>query len=413
MVYIKTLIELFDECQLENIVAGLRFRPEKIIFVGFNKVVKKKRGEALEKFFKQRGVDALIEYRIVSRYDFENIVLNLNEILDENEDCVFDLTGGKELVLAAMGAVSFERNIPMFQFNIRTGNFIRIKNCDEIEDTEKSIMTIDECVELNGGVISYDEIGDFDWELNDDFKSDIEKIWDICKINSGLWNRQSCSFENFEKFGQIDDNLTVTVNIANMKNLKQDVLLNSRIIKTLLKHNLIFDYSLEGDILKYKYKNEQIRQCISKAGNILELYIYMLTNEISSLDPAFYDDIDIGVFIDWDGVIHKPTSKKLLESEIDTKNEVDIMLMRDLVPIFISCKNGEVHKEALYELETVAERFGGEYSKKILIATYDLSNTDSGKYIVKRAKDMNIELIEGIGQMSREKLIQTLKKRAV
>lgn len=394
-------------------MAGLRFRPEKIIFVGFNKVVKKKRADALEKFFKKRGVDAIIEYRIVSRYDFENIVLNLNEILDENEDCVFDLTGGKELVLAAMGAVSFERNIPMFQFNIRTGNFIRIKNCDDIEDTEKSIMTIDECVELNGGIISYDEIGDFDWDLNDDFKSDIEKIWDICKINSGLWNRQSCSFENFEKFGQIDENLTVTVNIAHMKNLKQDVLLNSRIIKCLLKHNLIFDYSLEGDILKYKYKNEQIRQCISKAGNILELYIYMLANEISSQDPGFYDDIDIGVFIDWDGVIHKSTSKKLLESEIDTKNEVDIVFVRDLVPIFISCKNGEVHKEALYELETVAERFGGEYSKKILAATYDLSNTDSGKYIVKRAKDMNIELIEGIGQMSREKLIQTLKKRAI
>ena len=38
-----TLIELFDSCQIENVIAALRFKPQKIVFVGFKEVMTKKR----------------------------------------------------------------------------------------------------------------------------------------------------------------------------------------------------------------------------------------------------------------------------------------------------------------------------------------------------------------------------------
>ena len=126
VVKMKTLIELFDEGQINNVVAGLRFNPEKIIYVGFKEVMTNRRQKALNEFFYLRNSKIKFEYEIVGRYDFEAIVERLNFILDTNEDCYFDLTGGKELVLTAMGFVSQKRNIPMFQINIRKGEVINV-----------------------------------------------------------------------------------------------------------------------------------------------------------------------------------------------------------------------------------------------------------------------------------------------
>ncbi|MBO5060788.1 MAG: DUF1887 family protein [Clostridia bacterium] len=407
MLEIKTLIELFDSCQIENVIAGLRFKPEKIIFVGFKEVMTRKRTEDLKRFFELRGVNIATEYEVVGRYDFDFIVNKLNEILDNNEDCCFDLTGGKELVLAAMGMVSALRDIPMLQFNVRSGNLIRVKNCDDIEDTQKSSMLISESVVLNGGVIVYNDNEDFKWELTADFKRDIDTIWRMCKRNCGLWNRQSNVFESFERFGRIDDTLTVSVSLKHMRDGKHDTMLNSRIINELIKNELIMDFVCEEDYLTFRYKNVQVRQCLIKAGNILELYAYMTAREIAKEEPDYYDDIDIGVFVDWDGIIHDGTTQ-----ERDTRNEIDIILMRDLIPIFISCKNGEVHKEALYELSAVAERFGGEYAKKILLTTYVSQDAESRKYLLQRARDMQIDVIEGVDRMDKDEFFATLRKRA-
>ncbi len=404
---IKTLIELFDECQIENVIAGLRFLPQKIVFVGFKEVMTKKRICDLERFFEMRGLDILLEYEIVGRYDYEFIYNKLNEIIDKNEDCCFDLTGGKELVLTAMGAVSAIRDVPMLQFNVRSGNLIRVKHCAGIIETEKSAITINESVVLNGGSIVYDDKNDFRWELNPEFQKDIETIWAICKKNCGLWNRQSNVFENFERLGRIDDDYKVTVNLKHMKAGNHDTLLNARIIDALIQNNLITDYTLEDDILSFRYKNNQIRQCISKAGNILELYVYKTAQEIAEEDPIYYDDIDIGIFVDWDGIIHDGAT-----AERDTRNEIDVILIRDLIPIFISCKNGEVHKEALYELSAVADKFGGEYAKKILLTTYVSSDSESRKYILQRARDMKIDVIEGVDKMNKDEFLSTLRKRA-
>lgn len=403
---IKTLIELFDASQIENVIAGLRFSPQKIVFIGFKEVMTKRKTQALQDFFAMRGMDIQFEYETVGRYDFDGIVEKLNAIIDRNEDCCFDLTGGKELVLVAMGVVSPLRDIPMLQINVRTGDLIKVKNCDALAESPKSSVQIRENVALNGCAIIDDEKEDFAWDFTKEFQRDIEILWGICRRNCGLWNRQSKVFESFEKFGKIDENLCVHANLVYMKERKQDVLLENRTIEALIRNGMILDYSLEDDIVQFRYKNTQIHQCLTKAGNILELYAYMLLGEIADEDAGYYDDMDIGVYIDWDGVIHDGTTR-----EKDTKNEVDIMLMRDLIPMFVSCKNGEVHKEALYELSTVADKFGGKYAKKFMITTYVSTDAKSTEYIKQRAIDMGIVIIDNVDKMRREELKAELKKR--
>ena len=78
----------------------------------------------------------------------------------------------------------------------------------------------------------------------------------------------------------------------------------------------------------------------------------------------------------------------------DTENESDGVMMRGMVPVFISCKNGYIDREELYKLNVVANRFGGKYAKKVLFAT-SLDDSDYSQFLRQRAKDMGIKVIEG------------------
>ena len=367
--------------------------------------MKYRKKEALRSFFELRGMDVQIEYEIVPRYDFDAIVETLNYIIDKNEDCCFDLTGGKELVLAAMGHVSAMREVPMFQFNVRTGSLIRVKNCDCIPESDKVSMTIAENILLNGGTVVYNDKNDFCWQLTDDFKKDIEIMWDICKPNCGLWNKQCMIFDKFISFGTIDEDYSVKVSLEYMRHRNIEPMLSHSVINPLIQAGLIKNYKIEDEILTFRFKNEQVCRAICKAGNILELYAYMTAKEIADKEQGFYDDIDVGVIVDWDADDSRNT--------VDTRNEIDVMIMRDLVPIFVSCKNGEVHKEALYELETVAARFGGDYSKKILLTTYVSNDTMSRKHLLKRAEEMGIYVIDNVDDMSKDEFLNEFRKRVV
>ena len=404
VITIKTLIELFDESQIENIVGLLSFAPEKVIYVGFEDVMTNDRISDLEKFLKVKGINISLEYNIVERDNYNNILNTLNNIVDKNHGCALDLTGGKELVLTAMGEVAAKRDIPVFQFNISDGTLLRVKNCENIGEPKKVSMSINENIILNGGAISYGDEGDCEWVLTDDFKSDIETMWEISRKNCAKWNKQCSTFEDLEKFGEISDGTYVKANL----NCIKKPYFNYVIIDKLIKNGLIYDYKNNGHEVSFCCKNKQVKRCLFKAGNILELYAYMYLKEIEAKDPTFYDDIDVGVFVDWDGVFQSPDSEKK-----DTKNEIDIFLMRDIVPVFVSCKNGGVKKEALYELNTVADKFGGEYAKKYLLCTYINNNAESREFILQRAADMNIEIICDVHKLYKETFSDMLKTRVI
>ena len=396
MIIIKTLVELFDACQIENVIAALRFKPEKIVFVGFKKIMTKKKTEDLQRFFEMKKFDIKLEYRVVSRYDYEEIVSELNKIIGENEDAAFDLTGGKELVLVAMGEIAAACGVPMFQFDVRSGEMIRVKNCENIPETEKTHMTIEESVALSGGSVVEDDEHP-KWNLTEDFKKDARTMWNICRRNCRAWNRNSGIIKMIEAANEAVRELQVRIPASKVRDLP-----DKNIMDKLEEAGIIKGYDQNGEEIVFEYKNEQVHRVLAKAGNILELYLYMTAKQIEAEDPQYYDDIDTGVFVDWDGEV---TGKS------DTRNEIDVFIMRDLVPVFVSCKNGEVHKEALYELNTVAEKFGGEYAKKVLVCTYISYSKSSREYIIQRARDMKIEIIEDVDMFDDEKFLSEIRQR--
>ena len=76
-------------------------------------------------------------------------------------------------------------------------------------------------------------------------------------------------------------------------------------------------------------------------------------------------------------------------------NEIDVFCLKDLIPTFISCKNGKYTNDALYELQTLANEFGGEYAGKILVTTSGVEGA-----FKERAKELDIELVNAVERFS-------------
>lgn len=111
---------------------------------------------------------------------------------------------------------------------------------------------------------------------------------------------------------------------------------------------------------------------------------------------------DVAYDCDMDGEVHDGNIKK------EAKHEVDIIMMKGMVPIFVSCKNGNVTVDELYKLYSVAYKFGGKYAKKVLIAPRIEGNANVDA-LRERCSDMQIRIIGNVEDMNEDKLQKTIR----
>ena len=116
--------------------------------------------------------------------------------------------------------------------------------------------------------------------------------------------------------------------------------------------------------------------CISY-GVWLELHVY-----VAAASSGVFDDVKLGTMIDWD----------IYDGTRMGGNEIDVVLMDDSLPVFISCKLREADTAALNELLIAKKRLGGWFSKG-LIATYSKEKQENtGTYI--RCQELGLEMLD-------------------
>lgn len=412
-----TYIEFFDKIATENICACLTYSPDRVIYIGDNSKLMKRHISNYSRVFMDRGQNIEFLYRTVSKNNLDDVVTLLTEIIETYDDCVFDITGGEEIMTLALGVVFSrypEKKIQIHKFNLRNNS---IYDCDKDGVTvykDTPTLSIEENIRIYGGDIVYGSIdgeATYKWDMNEDFMDDVNLIWNICKTDVRYWNTQIAVFEALNAVGvSTEDGLTITAPRELL-----DIFLNNRkakyikakgIINYLLKYGLLNSFTDNDENVIVSYKNLQVKKCLSKAGQALEMKVFATAKSVLDNDGVpVYDDSLNGVVIDWDGVLHHKDEKLY-----DTENEIDVLLMHDIVPVFISCKNGVVTSDELYKLNTVAEHFGGQYSKKVLIATSIDQMGEGGKYLRQRAQDMNIRLLENIQDLEDEELKKKIGK---
>lgn len=410
-----TAIEFFNRTPLDNVVSSLTTVPDKIIFIGENKQMKAFEG-AFQTFLAKRGLEIEVDYRSVPQNDIDLLVKELSAIVETEEDCVFDLTGGEDLALVALGMVYQKyrdtRNIQLQRFNMRSGV---VTDCDRdgtVVYTGKPTLSVEELIGLHGGVIreeTEEHVGTYPWELTPDFVEDVELLWSLCRDDPGRWNAQLNVMGVLQKFVYDEDPLSILADMSALRAALFEADVRYTEIDDLLRfldsYGLIEDLENDGQRIIFAYKNDQVRHCLAKAGTVLELKVLIAVRQLTGPEgTAYYSDSMAGVFIDWDGDLHS-----WADNEKDTENEVDVVLMRGMQPVFISCKNGAIEEDELYKLSTVTERFGGTYARKVLIATYLGKKADSMGHFRQRAADMKIQFIEGVHEFTDQQFLKMVK----
>ena len=377
-----TLIELFDREPLENVAAPLLFRPEKIVYLGCRDIMRGRQMADLRRFYKSMGLDAEVEFLPVDRYDRDGISRRVLDVLQKNSDCAFDLTGGSELLLVAVGELSRLMGISMHQVNLEKQTILAIEGPDP-GIVKRVDLTVSQNILLHGGRILSSE--EESWNVTKDFISGICNLWGYCRKNPDVFNRHAAFFASAAAV----DSLTVRWDAGRGQPEPDFAFLSA-----LRRDGFLTDLERTRNGYLFAYRDSSLKRLFSKAGNLLEVYVYL-----AALESGVFTDVRQGVTIDWDADgDSKPT---------ETKNEVDVMAMQGLLPVFLSCKNGAVKKDALYELETVSDRFGGRYAARALVAT-SVGGGSGDAYLRSRAKDSGIVLIEDVNCMELDALSERI-----
>ncbi len=412
-----TIIEFFDRAPIENIISSLTMKAEKVVFIGTGKGMERQ-GAELHRFLEAKGIAMEFSYVHINKHELWSIVDTLEGIVKHEAECVFDLNGGEDLLLVAMGIV-FERyrnekRIEMHRYNIRSG---AVSDCDGdgiVLPEPHYNLSVEDYIAMHGGAIRFANAGEraagtVQWKLSEDFQQDVLKLWEICKGSPAAWNRRISFLNELEGRGSRDsDSLRVSLELERVLARREgrdklDQL--SELLAAMEKAGCISGLNLSDTELSFSYKDMQVKRCIIKAGNVLELTTMILAMRARRVDGSkLYTDAMNGVCIDWDGEFHSGE-----ESILDVENEIDVFLMRGLIPILVSCKNGMVNSDELYKLRTVANRFGGNYARRVLVTTYINRTARSREALRQRAREMEVELIENVHLMTNEEFEKKLR----
>lgn len=365
-------IEFLDNEPIENMITSLHFCLDKVVFFGYHDVIIRRKDQT-KRFLREVCGVREVSFFPVSQTSLKDICKVMREQIRKevtpDNAVYFDLTGGEDLVLVAFGMLAKEFDAPLHQYLIDRDRLLELtpENVHQISrDVRRQTITLnlDQYIAMQGGEINR-RLHKESKNLSDEaFRGDIQSIWKIAKKHESVWNAFS---EFLPKLSRSSNSevLEVRMRSGNVHALLKehaglrDAGKFDAILQDCAEAGILLRTPHEEGIYSFVYKSKTLREVLWEAGSILELHTYL-----EMVDEC--DDCKVGVHLDWDGVLHEKASE-------DVYNEIDVLTLKGFIPTFISCKSGNVNQMALYELETVASRFGGKYAKKVLIAPQGIS----------------------------------------
>lgn len=386
-----TLVEIFDAKQYENILSPIILdNISKVIYVGTREVMTPQKIKNLKSFYRRRKSNLPLEFLYVERDNANSVKSRLTQLVKNNQDCIFDVTGGEDVILAVVGIISQQFNIPIIRVDARDASIVQLHADATSLRALKPKISLADAITLQGGkILRSDTIYDF---TKDDIYA-LSQMFSVnaldCEAYSAFCNAVAeCISQNGKKIIINKNDFAIK-----LKRTAKDI---NAVFNELCKRNLIEKESDTAQRIVYRICYGLVSKLILKAGNALEYYTAYAASSLS--EPVY--DIKTGVSIEWNDN----------NTFSDTQNEIDVMAISNLHPLFISCKNGEVKKDALYELDAVSRALGGAYSKKVLVCTYISKNASAREHFIKRAHDMNISLVYDVHTLSFEKFTYYLNK---
>ena len=383
----KTNIELYDDRPIENVLGTEMFRPEETVFVCPQEVADNKElHRALRKYFAYRGVPVKLTFVPASLLDAAKVEKTLKKVLEEHEDCAIDIAGGSDAALFAAGAISGDT--PVYTYSRKRNMFFEIKNAPVARSLPCTVrLDAESCFLMAGGTLLP---GREDNEKLKERLSQIDALFSVYAANRRIWNRQ---ISYYQKLSQAAD---PTLKAEGNRTGKADngvVTADEGMLRGLAEAGLITELGVSEEKVSFRFADEVVRFWLRDMGSVLELQVYR-----ACLAAGCFDDVILSAVVNW----------KADEKRRDAvTNEIDVMAVRGVQPVFISCKTCEIKTEALNELAILRDRFGGKGSRAVIVTS--AAGTRSRAVMRRRAAELEIEVIEW-DDLRLDRLVERLKQ---
>ena len=351
----NTLIELYDERAIENILAPDMFRPQRIIYLCPSEVAQAQLlQEKIRDFFLRRGWEPELIFLETSLFKADRILRQLLTIYEKYPDCALDITGGSDAALFAAGMFTAQTGVPAFTYSRKKNRFYDICGASFADNLPCSLSySVEDFFLMAGGTLLP---GRVDNTILEQYLEDFDPFFACFLRFRRDWSDIISYIQRVSpaEYGQtpplfIQGKYTVKGERGARNSANEDAL------RELARIDFIRELTVApGQSVSFRFRDLNTRAWLRDVGSVLELYVYK-----ACLDADIFNDVISSAVVRWDEVLgHGSVS-----------NEIDVMAARGVIPLFLSCKACDIKTEALNELAILRDRFGGKGAKAAIVTT--------------------------------------------
>ncbi len=371
---VKTLIELYDERPLENVLAAEIFHPEQVIYICPDGATPRNAKKQLRKYFSHRGIQTSLWFEYVDIFDTRAVLRLFRKLLAQHPDAMLDITGGTDAVLFAAGLACAEAKIPVVTYSRMRNRFFSIHHAPFAHGVSCDIsLSVEDCFLMAGGSMRK---GRVDNSILSGYMECFDPFFGVFLQYRTRWDkivsyiqRVSAAAEDGSFSLSVQGDYTVKGEHGSRLTAPEDALRSLEEIQLISDLNVVPEESVS-----FRFRDSQVRSWLRDVGSVLELYVYK-----ACLDSGLFDDVRTSAVVDWNSD----------EKSNAVSNELDVMCTRGIIPVFISCKTCMIRTEALNELAILRDRFGGEMAQAAIVTA-----EPAGASARNRAAELNIRVID-------------------
>ena len=385
-----TLIELYDERPLENVLGVEMFSPARVVYVCPKRVARDRAIQRrLRDYFAHRGQEVELDFVKADVYQADAILKTLRRIVAANPDCAVDITGGTDAVLYAAGLLGAECGVPTFTYSRRKNCFFNIRNAEYADSLPCEVVySVEDCFRMAGGAV---RPGRVDNARLPEYLPDIDPFFRLFLKHRKNWVRIVGYIQRLSPTEPEAPTSLLAKGAYSVKGERGSMIdAPEDALRDLERIGFLLELSIDREAgVRFLFRDGQIRQWLRDVGSVLELYAWK-----TCLDTGLFDDVRLSAVVDWEG-----SGKRDAVS-----NELDVMCTRGVTPVFLSCKTNELKTEALNELAILRDRFGGGIARAAVITA-----ERAGVPLRNRAAELQIRVID-LDELSGGRLAKAIKK---
>ena len=319
---VQTLVELYDERPLENVLGVEIFRPEQVVYVCPNGTPKQSRKQ-LKAYFNRRGLSASLQFLQVDTFDTGAVLRLFRKILSRYPDAVIDITGGTDAVLFAAGLACSDTKIPVVTYSRTQNRFYSIRNASSVHGTPCDLsLSVEEIFLMAGGSMHK---GRVDNSILSSYMNDFGPFFSVFLKYRTCWDkvisyiqRISPAREDGSYNLSVSGNYTVKGERGAFLTAPESALMDLQQIGMISGLEIV-----QKERIAFRFRDGQVRSWLRDVGSVLELYVYK-----ACLDSGLFTDVRTSAVVDWNED----------DQSAPVTNELDVMCTRGFIPVFISCK---------------------------------------------------------------------------